>query len=198
MNIWDEIKNGAFADPSTPIGAAVYAILFAIAAWLIGRALSVSVQRILAHDDHRRIDRTRVRFLSHLARIGVYVFAFISYAHLVPSLAKLGTAWLASVGVLSVIAGLAAQNTLGNAIAGLSLVLYRPFKLGDRLQVSAPTGLETGVVDTIDLGYTVLRTDDDRRIVVPNSVIAGQTTINLTGSKKDPNVIAQQAGSASK
>jgi small conductance mechanosensitive channel len=76
--------------------------------------------------------------------------------------------------------GLAAQNTLGNLIAGISLLLYRPFKVGDRLQVTAPTGLETGVVESLNLGYTVLKTDDNRRVVVPNSAIASQTTINLT------------------
>ena len=50
----------------------------------------------------------------------------------------LGTAWLTSAGVAAVVVGLAAQNTLGNLIAGVSLVLYRPFHLGDHLQVSVP------------------------------------------------------------
>jgi small-conductance mechanosensitive channel len=187
VNIVDEIKTGAFADPSTPVGAIIYAIVFAFFAWLIGRTLSLSVHRVLVRDKDGHVDRTRIKFLSQLARIGVYVFAFISYAHLIPSLAKLGTAWLASVGVLSVIAGLAAQNTLGNVIAGLSLVLYRPFKVGDRLQVSAPTGLESGLVESLNLGYTVLRTDDNRRVVVPNSVMASQTTVNLSGD--DPRAV---------
>jgi small-conductance mechanosensitive channel len=82
---------------------------------------------------------------------------------------------------------LAAQNTLGNLIAGISLVLYRPFKIGDRLQVTAPAGQETGVVESLNLGYTVLKTDDNRRIVVPNSLMASQTTVNLTGD--DPRVL---------
>jgi small-conductance mechanosensitive channel len=75
---------------------------------------------------------------------------------------------------------LAAQSTLGNLIAGVSLVLYRPFKIGDRVQVSAPTGLETGLVVNIDLGYTVVRTADQRLLVMPNSSIAGQACINLS------------------
>jgi small-conductance mechanosensitive channel len=66
-------------------------------------------------------------------------------------------------------------------------LIYRPFKLGDRLQVPAPTGLETGTVETLTLGYTLLKTDDNRRVVVPNSVMASQTTINLTGN--DPRII---------
>ena len=102
------------------------------------------------------------------------------YARFIPALSNLGNAGLASVGVLSVVAGLAAQNTLGNLIAGISLLLYRPFNVGDRLQVTAPTGLETGEIESLSLGYTIIKTDDNRRVVVPNSIMAGQTTINMT------------------
>jgi small conductance mechanosensitive channel len=145
------------------------------------------VERVLEYDKRALVDRTTVRFLGQLAQIGVYLFAFISYAHLVPALARLGTAWLASVSVISVVVGLAAQNTLGNLIAGISLLLYRPFNVGDRLQVTAPTGLETGEVESLNLGYTILKTDDNRRVVVPNSVMASQTTVNLSG--EDPRVL---------
>jgi small-conductance mechanosensitive channel len=75
---------------------------------------------------------------------------------------------------------MAAQNTLGNLIAGISLLLYRPFNVGDRLQVTAPTGLETGQIESLSLGYTIIKTDDNRRVVVPNSLMASQTTVNLT------------------
>ncbi len=185
--IFDQIKSGALADPSTTQGAILYAIVFTFFAWFIGRALRLAVQRVLASDKHGHVDRMAVKFLAQLVRFGVYIFAFISYAHLVPALSSLGKAWLASVGVISVIVGLAAQNTLGNLIAGISLLLYRPFKLGDRLQVTAPTGLETGTVESLALGYTLLKTDDNRRVVIPNSVMASQTTINMT--RDDPRVI---------
>src|SRR5215472_6142184 len=186
-NIIDQFKTGAFADPATLPGALVYGLAFAFVAWLFGRMLHLAVKRVLARDT-LYVDRTTVNFLAQLARIGVYLIAFISYAHLVPPLKSLGTAWLASVSVISVIFGLAAQSTLGNLIAGISLLLYRPFKVGDRLQVTAPTGLETGIVESLDLGYTVLKTDDNRRIVVPNSSMASQTTVNLSG--EDPRVVA--------
>ena len=91
------------------------------------------------------------------------------------------------VSVLSVIVGFAAQNTLGNVIAGIALLIYPLFKVGDRLQVTAPTGLETSVVESLTLGYTLLKTDDNRRVVVPLSLMASQTAINLTGN--DPRLI---------
>ncbi len=176
-----------FYSPESPVGAVIYALIFGLIAWVIGRTLRLAIRRILAHDKRALMDRTTVEFLGQLAQTGVYLFAFISYAHLVPALAHLGTAWLAGVSVISVIIGLAAQNTLGNLIAGVSLVLYRPFKVGDRLQVTAPSGLEGGEVQSVNLGYTVLKTDDNRRIVVPNSLIASQTIVNLSGD--DPRVL---------
>jgi len=167
-------------NPGTPYGALLYAVVIGFVAWLVGRTVALGCSRVLERPTHVPADRTAIRFLSQLARLGVYIFAFVTYAHLIPALQKLGTAWLASVGVVSVVIGLAAQNTLGNLIAGISLLLYRPFNLGDRVQVSAPSGLETGVVESLNLGYTVLRTADNRRIVIPNSAMASQTSINLT------------------
>jgi small-conductance mechanosensitive channel len=165
--------------PENLFGALVWAAVFTLVAYILGRAVRIGVRRVLQRDKRGLIDHTTVSFLAQLAQTGIYVFAFISYAHLVPMLNHLGTAWLTSVGVASVVFGLAAQNTLGNLIAGISLLLYQPFKLGDRIQVMAPTGLETGVVESLTLGYTVLQTADRRRVVVPNSVMASQTTVNL-------------------
>jgi small conductance mechanosensitive channel len=187
MKFFDQISTGGLADPSTLQGAILFAVIFGVFAWLIGRVLKVAVQRLLLHDKHDHYDRMAVKFIAKLVRYCVYVFAFIAYAHFVPALAGLGSASLTSISVITVILGLAAQNTLGNLIAGLSMLLYRPFKLGDRLQVTAPTGLETGIVESLTLGYTLLKTDDNRRVVIPNSLMASQTAINLTAN--DPRVI---------
>src|SRR5262249_29547964 len=71
------------------------------------------------------------------------------------------------------------QSTLGNLVAGISITIYRPFRLGDTIQVAAPTGTEIGVVEIISLGYTTLRTADGRLVVVPNALAATQVSINL-------------------
>jgi len=187
MKIFDQIKSDGLFSPSTIEGAVLYAIVFAVAAWLLGQLLRLMVQRALARDKHGHFDLMAVKFFAKLLRYCVYVVAFVAYAHFVPALSSLGTASLTSISVITVVVGLAAQNTLGNLVAGISLLLYRPFKLGDRLQVMAPTGVETGTVENLTLGYTLLRTDENRRIVVPNSLMASQTTINLTGD--DPRIL---------
>ena len=170
-------------NPATFVGAVFYGLVFFALATIAARLIRLAVAQALKRDHTRRIDRTVVAFLTQLAQIAVYLLAFIFYAHLIPELRSLGTALLAGVSVVSVIIGLAAQTTLGNLIAGTALLLYRPFRVGDRLQINAPTGVELGTVESLTLGYTVLQTFDNRRIVVPNSVMVSQITVNLTHSR---------------
>jgi small conductance mechanosensitive channel len=169
------------ANPATAIGALSFGFIAILAAWLISRAVKLAIHGYLDRAEKAGADATGVRFLGKLASVVIYFAAFVCYAHIIPNLTKLGTSLLASLGVASVVVGLAAQSTLGNLIAGISLVLYRPFKIGDRVQVSAPTGLETGLVVNIDLGYTIVRTPDQRLLVIPNSIMASQASINLSG-----------------
>ena len=167
--------------PSTMLGAFIDAVIILLIACLIARLLNLTIKRVLSRPKHIPSDPTAIRFLGQLAQAGVYIFAFLTYAHLVPALRSMGDTWLASVGVVSVVIGLAAQSTLGNLIAGISLLLYRPFNLGDSIQVNAPSGLETGTVESLNLGYTILRTPDYRRIVIPNNTMASNTSVNLSG-----------------
>ncbi len=175
-------------NPSTIEGAIFYAILFLVASIVAARLLRSALLQPLKHERRHPIDRTALTFLAQLAQIGVYLLAGLFYAHLIPALRSLGTVLLAGVSVASIVFGLAAQNTLSNLVAGISLVLYRPVQIDDRIQLNAPTGLETGKIESINLGYSVIRTFDHRRVVVPNSVMASSVIVNLT--KGDPRTLA--------
>jgi small conductance mechanosensitive channel len=170
-------------DPTTFSGALVYAAVFLFAAAVVARVIRTSVTRLLAHADHVAIDRTGIEFLTQLGQALAYLCAVVLYAHLVPVLRQLGTALLAGVSVASVVIGLAAQNTLGSVIAGFAILLYRPVRIGDRVQVTAPSGPATGTIESLSLGYTIIRADDGRKVIVPNSTMASQVTINLNDVK---------------
>jgi len=176
---WDDILRRLH--PDTLIGAATYFLLFVLIALLLSRALRMAVRGVLAPPAH--LDRTTVMFLQQFGIAVIWVAMLILYAHLIPELRSLGTALLTGASIASVVIGLAAQSTLGNLVAGVAITLYRPFRLGDRLQVSAPTGTEVGNVEMLSLGYTTLRTDDGRFVVLPNSVAASSVTINLSASQ---------------
>lgn len=165
-------------DPTRIGGALLLAVLF----FLAGLVLSGLVHRLskaLQQERSERVDQITLSFLGHLAILVTWVLLLTFYAHLVPALNRLGTALLAGVSLMSVILGFAAQATLGNLVAGISLVFYKPFRRGDRLQIQAPTGLEIGEVEDISLGYTVLHTDDHRQIIISNGTMAQQTMIRL-------------------
>lgn len=163
--------------PDTLFGALIYLVLFLIVALVCSRILRTVVHAALTRKGH--IDRTTVSFMQQFGTALIWVIVVILYAHLVPELRSMGTALLAGASIASVVIGLAAQSTLGNLVAGISITIYRPFGLGDTLQVAAPTGTEIGVVELISLGYTTLRTVDGRLVVVPNALAASQVSINL-------------------
>jgi small conductance mechanosensitive channel len=181
----NELKTGEsdllhFVKPDTLVGALIYLALFVILALVFSRVLRAMVHAAMARKGH--IDRTTVSFLQQVLTALIWVVMLILYAHLIPVLRSMGTALLAGASVASVVIGLAAQSTLGNLVAGVSITIYRPFRLGDTLQVAAPTGTEIGVVELISLGYTTLRAPAGHLIVVPNSLAASQVTINLNAN----------------
>jgi small conductance mechanosensitive channel len=178
----NEIKTGehdllSFVRPDTLVGALVYFALFVVVSLILSRVVRSAVHAAMSRKGH--IDRTTVSFLQQIVTALIWVVMLILYAHLIPVLRSMGTALLAGASVASVVIGLAAQSTLGNLVAGVSITLYRPFRLGDTLQVAAPTGTEIGVVELISLGYTTLRTVDNRVVVLPNSLVASQATIRV-------------------
>jgi small-conductance mechanosensitive channel len=173
MTLVERILRGEFVNPDTLLGAIFYALLFLSLAWLGAHSMRLVLVRL----EEGLLDRTTARFLLRISLTLIWVLAFILYAHLIPELRSLGTALLTGVSVASIVIGIAAQSTLANLVAGVSLLLYRPFRIGDSVQLTVPAGVQTGTVEDLNLGYTVIRTGDQNVIVVPNSVMVSQAII---------------------
>ena len=164
-----------FLNPAALPGAIAFGVFFLALAIVFARLIHLLVQRSML----RATDRTGFRFIDQLLRVLIFIVMAILYAQLVPPLRSLGTAMLASVSVASIVIGIAAQSTLGNLIAGFALLLYRPFRVGDQVQLNTPKGVMTGVIDSLTLGYTVLTDAENNQIIVPNSVMASLVIIRL-------------------
>ena len=87
------------------------------------------------------------------------------------------TSLVVSLGVGSLAIGLAAQDTLSNMFAGFTLMLDRPFRAGERIQLASG---EVGDVEEIGLRATVIKTPDDTMLVVPNSLLVKERLVNLS------------------
>lgn len=150
---------------------------------VLATVFAIVIRRTARRFETHLSDATALHFLSALAQALVYVIAFMVFAHLVPQLRDLGHVLLAGVSIVSVVVGLAAQSTLSNLIAGISLIVYRPVSINDIVQISGPTGTAfiVGQVMSISLGFTTLRDQAGHTISVPNGAMMGDTIIHLSG-----------------
>jgi small-conductance mechanosensitive channel len=180
MSIFDEILK-----PETLAGAIFYALVFFVLALVISFVGRKLLQRLFDRGKRPWVDRTAMTFMMQFIQVMIFVFASIWYFSLIPALRNIGTAILATAGVASIVLGLAAQSTLGNIISGISILMYRPVRLGDMVKVYASAGEETGVVESISLGYTTLSMSSGEKIIVPNSVLASTVIVNYGEQKEE-------------
>jgi small conductance mechanosensitive channel len=144
-------------------------IAVAVVLLILGWAIARDVGRALGPSLLRRLDPATAGTVGFLIRLGTLALALLvalDVAGLKASTLLAGAAFTA------VILGLAAQQTLGNLIAGTVLLSARPFRVGDRvrLQGGPLAGRIEGVVGSLGLLYTTFVADDDS-ILVPNSVV---------------------------
>lgn len=152
-------------------------IFTVIALVILGWAFARDVGRAIAPDLFRRMDpgtAGTVGFLLRLTTVAIFTLAALRIAGIKPETLAVGGAFTA------VVIGLAAQQTLGNLIAGTVLLSARPFRVGERvrLQAGGIAGTLEGVVSSLGLLYTTLARGEDR-IMVPNSVVLSAAIVPL-------------------
>lgn len=147
---------------------AVVALL--VVAWIVGTWARRSLGRAL---ERTRMDITLVRFFGNLARWVIFLMAIVAclgfFGFNITSVAAL-------VGAAGLTVGLALQGSLSNLAAGIMLLILRPFKIGDVVNLSG----QFGRIDDIDLFNTKVDTLDNRRLIIPNGQIFGNTIENVT------------------
>lgn len=122
-------------------------------------------------------DPTKYRFLRHFLRAIIYITGFAWAISEVPYLKTLSSSLLAGAGVLAVALGLASQQALSNIVSGLFIIMFKPFRINDRIKLNRDPLLQ-GIVEDITLRHTVIRDFENRRIVVPNAVINQEILVN--------------------
>ncbi|MCU0419737.1 MAG: mechanosensitive ion channel family protein [Cyclobacteriaceae bacterium] len=137
---------------------------------VLGRFLRTATRKL-------KVDPTRYNFFKNAVDFILFLIAVIVIFKSIPSLRTYGTTLLTGAGVLAAIVGFASQSAFSNIISGIFLVIFRPFSVGDRIRVGQ---LYTGDVEDITLRHTVIKDFENRRIVIPNSVISNETIINST------------------
>ena len=134
------------------------------------------VERQDVSDVRVRKFNTQVRLVSHLAVVGVILIGLGFMLLSIPQVRIVGTSLLASAGIVSVVAGMAARTALSNLFAGLQLALSDAVRVGDAIQV----GPDAGLVDEISLTYVIVALWDERRLIIPSGNFVANEFQNWT------------------
>lgn len=144
-----------------------------IVAFLVNRFFK---KLITSTTDAIKNDPTSYQFLRHACVAIVYIVGFSTAIYMMPSLRALASSLLAGAGILAVAVGFASQHALSNIVSGLFIVIFKPFRINDRIMLRSNT--ISGVVEDITLRHTVLRDFENRRVLLPNSIISEEVIVN--------------------
>ena len=142
-------------------------VTLAIGWWLIN-VLTHRVGRLLAM---RNADLALQHFITSLANIALKVMLVVNVASMI---GVATTSFVAAIGAATLAIGLALQGSLANFAGGVLILLFRPFRIGDWIEAQGTSG----TVDSIQIFHTVLRTGDNKTVIVPNGNLSNGIITN--------------------
>jgi small-conductance mechanosensitive channel len=156
-----------------------YIILF-VATFVVATLITLILRKILAifitkYAARLNADPTNYSFIKNSVGFIIYTAAIIFVFYKIPYLKSIGTALFAGVSILAVAVGFASQKAFSNIISGIFILMFKPFRIADIIEFSSG---QKGVVEGITLRHTLIKDYENRRIIIPNSVISEETIIN--------------------
>jgi len=167
-------ENEIIAQAQENFGPFIFALIVLIAGYFLAKVLSIGVKKGLAR---AKVEKTVVHFL------GLSTFILILVCTFIAALGQAGvetTSLLAVLGAAGLAIGLSLQGTLSNLAAGILLIVLRPYKAGEYVEI----GGEMGTVDSLELFHSMIITPDNKLISMPNSKVLGTHISNFHRLKK--------------
>jgi small conductance mechanosensitive channel len=150
--------------------ALLWAILTFIIGWIIIGYVVKLTKRVMKK---RNVDESLVPFLASLMNVGLKAMLLISVASMIGIQT---TSFVAVLGAAGLAVGLALQGSLSNFAGGVLILLFRPFKVGDVIEAQGVTA----AVHSIQIFNTILKTYDNKTIIIPNGALSNDKIINYT------------------
>jgi len=153
-------------------------VIAAIVIFFIGKWLSGVLSRVVGSAMRRaKTDEMLVKFVGNLVYATLLAFVILA------AIAQLGiqtTSFIAVLGAAGLAIGLALQGSLSNFAAGVMLIVFRPFKVGDFIEAAGTSG----VVEEIMIFSTKLKSPDNKQLYVPNGSILSGTIVNYSANEQ--------------
>ncbi len=166
-----------FLNLETLSGIFAYVLFVTFTAWLFSRLIREIILFIIRRKKSDRYGRTSIQFLRNSVKFFVGLFAIFYIVFTVPMFRSKATFIFSGAGILAAIIGFAAQAALSNLIAGAFIVIFKPFRVGDYIRLDE---IRMGIVEDITLRHTVINNFENKRLVIPNSIISSESILNHT------------------
>ncbi len=150
------------------VGTVITVILLS---WLLRRLLSFFINK---NSEAVGANPTAFIFLKNSISFVLVSIGLLWIFYNIPYFNNLGSTLFAGAGILAAIIGFASQKAFANVIGGVFILIFKPFRVGELIQV----GGRTGTVEEITLRHVMIRDFEARRIIIPNSTISDETIIN--------------------
>ena len=155
-------------------------ILLVVITFSVAIVLSVILKKVLSifitkYTKRLNADATNFSFIKNSIGFIIFTSALIFIFYKIPYLKAIGAALFAGAGILAIIVGFASQKAFSNIISGIFILIFKPYKISDIIEFKDG---RIGVVEEITMRHTLITDYENRRIIIPNSVISEETIIN--------------------
>ncbi|PQJ81888.1 mechanosensitive ion channel family protein [Polaribacter glomeratus] len=166
-----DVTHTLFQETSLLIHAIVIATITFVFYFVVNKSINKFIKK---HANQEEFDATNYRFLQRALSLLIVLIGLSFIIFLVPSLRHIATTILAGAGVIVAVIGFASQQVLANIISGIMIVITKPYRLKDTISLR---NIE-GKVEDITLRHTVIKNYENKRIIVPNSVMNSEVIVN--------------------
>ncbi len=155
----------------------LYVLFIFFVSWVISRIIRFVIVVYLKKSKSERYKKTSLQFLKNSIKFFIGLFAFVYIIITVPALKSKAAFIFSGAGILAAIIGFAAQAAISNLIAGVFIVVFKPFRVGDYIKLDIE---RIGIVEDITLRHTVINNFENKRLIIPNSIISTESVLNHT------------------
>jgi len=132
-------------------------------------------KRFLERREKQSIDKTNLMFLRNVVIYSTYCVGFLSMFNQIPGMQQLSKTLLTGAGILAAAVGFGSQQAISNIVSGIFMVLFKPFRVGDHIDLG---GENKGTVVDVSLRHTTIKNNENKMIIVPNNVLNNQSIVN--------------------
>jgi len=144
--------------------------------WLASRGIRYILQKIIVRK-RQEASKTALLFMRSTVKMVLGVLALIYIIYTIPVLREKALLILSSAGVFAAIIGFAAQSAIANLVSGVFIVVFKPFRAGDYIKLD---DFRLGIVEDITLRHTIINNFENKRLIIPNSIISKESILNHT------------------